>query len=643
MIARAGALAALLAVAATSSGNATEPGLTPHVTEFGPTFSSDLGGIALAPDGSVWLNERDRVAHVTRDGRVVEHRLPFEVYQGRPRPSGPIGLGPGGDMWFLCEGAVGRIAPDGRIRLYGQTSGGFRRYPTAFAVSRNDAWYAYYPTIPGSGGIFHLDANGSESSSDTDLDLIILLAAAPDGALWIAASTRAQGNVVTLYYRPRGGPRRKVLDVTRPPSISLFGTTPSGALLAGRFEWSPRRAHVERVDPDGTVTMLAEFDVQGYGVPVGGIASARDGSTWIAETDRNRVARVAPDGSVREFRRGLPQTAGPMGIVADDTGGAWFTDFGDGLLAHARADGTIAVIGHGPITESTPAFPAVAADGAVWYRESFDWRRRLARLAPDGTTREFPHAGDGPLLARGNDVLTSTPQGIAAVAPDGALRVVAPSVAPPPQPPGYFYGGPFAGAAATAPDGAAWYGVDGAFARVLRDGAVTTIAAHGIRADSMAFDAAGVLWFTDTYHSLLGSVTPDGRVRTHTRGLTRWHSGPQWIARGPDDAMWFTELRDRIGRIAPDGTITEFAVLPYRSSPGGIVTGPDGALWFTLWHGNVLGRITTDGRNTRLYRGLVTPSRGNEHDPDAVLVPDGHGGFWFNESEGGRMAHLTFR
>jgi len=37
----------------------------------------------------------------------------------------------------------------------------------------------------------------------------------------------------------------------------------------------------------------------------------------------------------------------------------------------------------------------------------------------------------------------------------------------------------------------------------------------------------------------------------------------------------------------------------------------------------------------------VTPSRGGEHDPDAVFAPDGHGGYWFNESQGGRMAHLT--
>ena len=235
--------------------------------------------------------------------------------------------------------------------------------------------------------------------------------------------------------------------------------------------------------------------------------------------------------------------------------------------------------------------------------------------------------------------------GVVAVDPNGAVRAIAPSVSPPAErvanDTDRWY--PSATAAATAPDGAAWFAVGDTLAHIDRAGAVRTVPLHALRPDSIAFDRKGTLWFTDTVHSLLGSVAPDGRVRTHTRGLTRWDSGPQWIARGPDDAMWFTEVRDRIGRIAPDGRITEFARgIPHRSSPGGIMAGPDGALWFTLWHGNVLGRITPDGRVT-LHRGLVTPSRGNEHDPDAVFAPDGHGGAWFNESQGGRLAHLTFR
>src|SRR5262245_22661777 len=69
------------------------------------------------------------------------------------------------------------------------------------------------------------------------------------------------------------------------------------------------------------------------------------------------------------------------------------------------------------------------------------------------------------------------------------------------------------------------------------------------------------------------------------------NSGPEGITAGPDGALWFTENRDKIGRITTGGAVTEFA-LPARSSPQGIAAGPDGALWFTEVDGNKIGRIT---------------------------------------------------
>ncbi len=72
---------------------------------------------------------------------------------------------------------------------------------------------------------------------------------------------------------------------------------------------------------------------------------------------------------------------------------------------------------------------------------------------------------------------------------------------------------------------------------------------------------------------------------------------PAGIAAGADGALWFTEVRDRIGRIAPDGRITEFSRgIPYRCSLGGIAAGPDGALWFLEQH--KIGRIALDGSLT---------------------------------------------
>ena len=67
--------------------------------------------------------------------------------------------------------------------------------------------------------------------------------------------------------------------------------------------------------------------------------------------------------------------------------------------------------------------------------------------------------------------------------------------------------------------------------------------------------------------------------------------------------MWFLLLNgrvddrqvdgNRVGRITPDGTITEFAIPSQAGSPTNIAVGPDRNIWFTKQ--SVLGRVTPDG------------------------------------------------
>src|SRR3954470_10573964 len=72
-------------------------------------------------------------------------------------------------------------------------------------------------------------------------------------------------------------------------------------------------------------------------------------------------------------------------------------------------------------------------------------------------------------------------------------------------------------------------------------------------------------------------------------------SQPWEITSGPDGNLWFTEQAgNKIGRITPSGSVTDFPVSP-GSRPTGITTGPDGALWFTELFGGRIGRITTAG------------------------------------------------
>jgi hypothetical protein len=73
-------------------------------------------------------------------------------------------------------------------------------------------------------------------------------------------------------------------------------------------------------------------------------------------------------------------------------------------------------------------------------------------------------------------------------------------------------------------------------------------------------------------------------------------AGPDGIALGPDGNVWFSETEvSQIGRVTPDGQITEFRTgISPGSKPLSIVV-RDGALWFSEASGNRVSRITVDG------------------------------------------------
>jgi streptogramin lyase len=79
------------------------------------------------------------------------------------------------------------------------------------------------------------------------------------------------------------------------------------------------------------------------------------------------------------------------------------------------------------------------------------------------------------------------------------------------------------------------------------------------------------------------------------------NANPKEITQGSDGNFWFTESHveppqsdnHHVGRITPDGTITEFLVCSF-CFPNDIAQGPNGVLYFTKSDPG-LGRITTDG------------------------------------------------
>jgi virginiamycin B lyase len=112
------------------------------------------------------------------------------------------------------------------------------------------------------------------------------------------------------------------------------------------------------------------------------------------------------------------------------------------------------------------------------------------------------------------------------------------------------------------------------------------------------------------------------------------HSNVVDIAPGPEGDLWFSEnLRERrIGKIAPDGKVTKFKMLPKGVEPGGLVAGPDGNVWFTFEGGGFassgggIGRITPKGAVT-----LFPEPSGLSGSPFEIIAgPDGD--LWFDHA-----------
>ena len=148
----------------------------------------------------------------------------------------------------------------------------------------------------------------------------------------------------------------------------------------------------------------------------------------------------------------------------------------------------------------------------------------------------------------------------------------------------------------------------------------------------------GSLWYLGGGGDVAGALSVAGAGMLVVRGVRVPGSVPP-VARGSDGSMWFTEPEsDRVGRIASDGTVTEFRVLPQDPGtgtlplrPSGITGGPGGAMWFTEERGAV-GLVTADGRITQ----FTIPDGNLTTDPIGV---DADGAFWVLHGDAvGRMS-----
>jgi virginiamycin B lyase len=318
---------------------------------------------------------------------------------------------------------------------------------------------------------------------------------------------------------------------------------------------------------------------------------------WLTPADGS----LSTDGIVRQFD--LP--SGPTTVALDAGGVLWFT------LSQANAIGRINPDGSGfaqfaiPTPDSSPRIIAYGADGNMWFSEHEG--NKMGRITPDGAMTEF----ELPTPA-------SQPRAIALSA-----------------------------------DGNIWIGMfaAGKIGRITPEGVLTEFVIptpdSGPRA--LAAGPGGDVWFSEFKASKIGRISPDGAIIEYD--LPRPSAGPGDITAGADGNMWFVELGgvmdgievdgNRVGRITPQGVVTEFPIPSAGGTPINIAAGPDGNVWYTK--GEAIGRVTPQGEITEFPISdgparAVGISAGSDRQPPERLVNR----LYFTDPLNNRIGFLSF-
>lgn len=131
------------------------------------------------------------------------------------------------------------------------------------------------------------------------------------------------------------------------------------------------------------------------------------------------------------------------------------------------------------------------------------------------------------------------------------------------------------------------------------------------------------LWFTEEFTSKIGRIATDGSI---TEFPVSNGQEPEGITVGPDGNLWFTEPgANEIGRMTPHGVMALFQITGSNPSPRGITTGPDGNLWSVEYYDGYLDRISLQGAITRFQIPTYAP-----YAWAITTGPDGD--LWFTES-----------
>jgi sugar lactone lactonase YvrE len=384
----------------------------------GPAIDAELAwprGVAVAPDGSLYIADtwNDRIRRVAPDGTITtvagrgdapfpEKRRATEV----PLDVGGVAIATDGSIYVTDGPCVRRIHLDGVITTVAGTGrkghsgdGG----PAVEAELDSPAGLAFGP-------------DGSLYVADYDCNVVRRVA--PDGTITTFAGIpdddcaepdppfADDADALWAWYGGDGGPATEARlvgphDVAVDPTGNVYIADRISIQIAENAVVDGHR--IRRVGTDGGIATVAGVGKPGYSgdgrralraklQTPSGLAIGPDGSIYIADTGNERIRRI-------------------------DSNGAFTTVAGNGEATFS-GDG-------GPATEAGlwwPEHVAVDAEGNLFVADN--WNKRVRRIDRDGVITTFAGTGEAGYSGDGGPPTEArlTPVFIA-VAPDGTVYV----------------------------------------------------------------------------------------------------------------------------------------------------------------------------------------------------------------------------
>jgi sugar lactone lactonase YvrE len=642
----------------------------------GPGKLADPAGIALDPEGNVWVADtgHNRIQEFGPDGEFL--RQFGATGSGNGQLSGPRGVvfDSEGDIWVLDSGnyRLQKFSPKGEyLDQFGAKGSGPGQFSFSWDIaidSQDNLWVAdtfnyrvqkFSPqgeyltqlgtkgagngqlsepkgiAIDSEGDVWVADtgnhrvqefdsegafiaAVGSEGTEDGQFSKPAGIAADSEGNVWVTdlGSDRVQEfDSEGAYLSQFGSPGNDAGQLSEPQGIAL---DPEGNVWVADTD-------NDRVQEFAASEFIRKFG--GEGSEAGqlaspsGIALGPEGNVWVADTNHHRIQQFSPEGEfIHQFGAkgsGPGQFSSPWAIATDPEGNVWVADGSNSRVQEFSSEGEFirqfGASGAGNGQLSAPRGIAIDSEGDVWVADTGN--NRIQEFSSEGEfIRKFGAKGAG------NGQL-SEPKGIAINA-EGHVWV-----------------------ADTKNHRIQEFSSSGAFIRAIGEKGAEN--AQFKTPIGLAFDAEGNLWVADSendriqefdsggeYLAQFGTTGNDAGQLSEPRGVAVDAEGNLWVADSANNRVQEFAASEFVLKFGGEGS--EAGQL---ASPSDAAIDAEGNLWVSDTGHNRIQQFSPEGEFIHQF-GAKGSGECQLSSPRGIAL-DAEGDIWVADSGNGRVQEFS--